>query len=486
MIHPMRTRTVLSSAALAALTLCAVSCFWQPAGGAGSGTLSFSLPPRATARWASGASPDTLRVYVMGAGSVLVPFGPTAHPYYDEVTLGSTAGSVSYTTPPVPAGGPYSVLVAAGGSLGGAFAPTDYGQADGVTVTAGGSTAAAVTLQAVPWFRGDLWGQAMTGAVDAGGIWASSSSKLYSVTISGSFPTITSVTAAESTTPVPAGYSINALSFGQGDPWLDTDKGILPFHLGSPVTSFASGAGIQDVLLSSVQSYGTIAPTDVAFYQRAGGIGGTILSAGVPTTWYDVDLSTFLAGTRVLDFVNGDPNGPGYVYFATGHGAFRLAISILGGGATAQQVLDRAIAQFFGVSNGTAELPITCLALLGTTLYIGTTDGVWTVTIDESNATDPFGGNVPARLPGTAGKTIRKAAPLNNGIQQYAAFLTDTGILLWSSVGPTVTDYPFYGGLPCDLPTEIRQMSWYFGSVVALVVAGKNGLVVLPVANNQS
>jgi hypothetical protein len=478
----MKTRTVLKILALTAVSLFAVSCFWQPGGGRG--TLGFTFSPRTMARWASGASPDILRVYVMAPGNVLVPFGTAAHPYYDESAIDASASSVSYTSPPVPVGGPYSVLVAVGKTVSGAFAPTDFGQADGVVVSVGSTASATLTLEANPWVAGDLWGQDVPGLLDIGeSPWVSTSQKLYSLLItSQSSMTINSVTSAESAASVPQGYTINSLSnAGTGYPWLNTQKGILPYDGEGFNQSFAFGPGIQNVLQSGSQTYGTVAAVQVAYYQRDGGVGGTVLSAGNPTTWYDADLSQFLSGTPVLDFVNGPGSTTGYVYFATKLGAFRIPVSVLGTAATAQDVLNAAV--FFKVTSGGTELPILSLAILGTTLYMGTSDGAYSVTLDETNLTDPFGGNTPALVGSTAGKAVHRIAALSNGLQNLVAFLTDTSVSVYDSQAASVTDHPFFGGLPADLPGDIRGIAWWPAyPTIGLIVVGKKGVAVLAVA----
>jgi len=471
----MKTRHIMLFAAAAALSLLLVSCFWQ--GGGSSGSLSFSISPRAAARSVA-ANSDTLRVYLMGTDGKLVSIGPAAHPKYDEVSFTPGSASVAYTSPAIPAGGPYSVLIALGKSTGGVLAPSDYGHGDDLNIAPGVSSAVTLTLDASPITALALPGTNTNGLVVVGGnVYASTSSSLFEVAVA-------PLGATPLETLPDASYTINSLSLGAeydegyvDTPWLNTNKGILPYSLLSLAgnrfkSGFATSPGNVNVLQSSFLEYTHDSSTfRAAMYQREAGLGGTLLSNGNPDKWIDVNLGDILAGKPILDSV---PHGD-YAYFATNLGAFRLDANVIGNAATAEDVISKST--FFDVTVGGAKLPILSLAIVDGSLYMGTSNGVYVANLTETTGSTTAIA-AASLIAGTQDSIVTRIKGISYGASKILlAFMADKGVFLWS--GSNLATLPFYCGLPADLPGEINTVDLFLngGTDPYLLVAGKKGLV---------
>jgi hypothetical protein len=275
-----------------------------------------------------------------------------------------------------------------------------------------------------------------------------------------------------------SGYTINSLSEGAQwdgeayvpEPWLNTDHGIVPYRAGAADLTFALEGGDVQVLQSGSLSYaeGPLAG-QVAVYQRDGGLGGKAFANGSAITgWIDIDLSSFLTGKFIYDFVTGGPYG----FFATGLGALRIPKDVIRVGVDPQTVLGES--RFFTVDSSEPPLPILSLALVGTTLYMGTTNGVWKATI---NTIYPQGSttalaDTPVQIPGTAGQSIKKIAVSGAAI----AFL-GTEDLVYSPDGISFNVYPFYSGLPADLPGDLTDMCWFDNAGTKyIMISGMKGV----------
>jgi hypothetical protein len=465
----MKVRISIPIIAVAVLSLL-VSCYWQAP--VKSGSLSFSFSPGVVAKSIS-QDANTLRVYLVTSQGTLYPLGKVEHPLYDEIP--SFTSSSTYNSPLLPVGQTFSVIVVVGKSVNGAFAPTNYSRDPAtVTIAAGVTSSVSITLQDSPFTRSNLWGKVVTGlAVIPNTIYASTADTLSSAPFA-SPATFTDLATLSDRT-------INSLSIGSKwvgagtfspEPWMNTTKGVVPFHTpGGADTSFATGDGIQSVLLSASlnAAAGDTDPNEqVIIYQRLAGIGGEVLSSGttVELKWFDVDLSAYLTGKPILDFVATE----NFAYFATSLGALQLPKSITKESTIdAQKVMD--VSQFFSVTSGEPVIPIISLALAGAepnyTLYMGTTDGVYSAPL----VNDKIGDITP--VSGTAGRTVSRIAAYD---QTHVAFLARRAVFVFN--GTSLTELPYYSGLPADLPGELTDVSWFNnGATITLLVAGKKGLV---------
>jgi hypothetical protein len=426
------------------------------------------------------------------AGDARVRFGPTAHPLYDEMTLSAGTTNTSYTSPQIPAGIAYTVMAVVGESLSGEFVPLDYGSAEGIRVTQGGSTAVSLTLEPAPSIgTTDLLGVNVTGVTvntNTGEAYASTDHALYSFYIP---PSESSNLLAQ----VPDAV-INSLSLGESynlemnyysTPWLNTDRGILPFDrfVGSLVPGYATGSGVQNVIRSLSMRDPLDNAIQIPIYLRDMGLGYTIAPNGVLGAWLDVDFSQYLGGTRMYDM----DCSAGFVYVATSAGAYRIPTTALVAGATAQSVisasrpftagtLNERIISIAVVHDGTGEREV---------LYMGTERGVYWATLDELS--DAVFYQPAVLIPETAGKPFRKMKAVN--YYDYYAGLDRTLIACFDSTGVVIINHdnssetlgilstlPFYAGLPSDIPQDLTQMAWCFpGYEVDLLIAGKKGLV---------
>jgi hypothetical protein len=487
----MKTRIPIVILAVAALSLIAAGCFWQGPGKGSSFSLTFA-PNSFGAKHIDGTA-DALRVYVM-TGGALYPFGPGAHPLFDEVPF--TAG-MTYSSPAIPAGLIYSIMVVLGNTQSGVFTPVDYGSQDNVVITAGGDTSVSLTLTQSNYTLTALWGQNVTGVIGIGGTaYASTAQACYSAA-GGNLSTLGS--SATAIYGFPPAYSVNHISSGQEYvgtypggyyqpvPWLDTDKGILPYSLSTPgfVEGFTKDPSNKNVL-ESVSLNAPITSFLVAAYQRGAGLGGAlVLPDGTPPEWIDIDLSQFLKGTAIYDIAAYN----GYIYIATAFGAFSIPATVIQPGATADDVMTTAV--FF--TAGSAETVIESLALVIDTsgngdLFMGTPGGIYSATINSAtNAMD-----TPVLLPGTSGKaaatSLRAIQYYDNSISAYITVLaaaSDYEITLYyiGTANLPVT-LPFYSGLPADLPGEIKDFALfnYSSGTIYLLVAGKKGLVIYQAA----
>ncbi len=156
----MKHRKLLWIPLVLLLPLVLAGCLWQ--GPAAPGSIAFALSAKALSRSITAGS-DTVRVYLMSGGSLY----PVTSKGYDEATI--TGSGATYTSPQVPAG-TYSLMLAVGKKVAGAFVATDYASTPAtIIVSPGVNTPLTVTLdKQSPFTATDLWGQNVTGAVAIG------------------------------------------------------------------------------------------------------------------------------------------------------------------------------------------------------------------------------------------------------------------------------------------------------------------------------
>jgi hypothetical protein len=478
-----RTLAVLISA----LTLL-VSCYWQAP--VQSGSLSLAFPDRALSRDVDPAA-DTARIY-LEAGGAYVRFGPPAHPLYDETAF--SAGSV-YTSPPIPAGAGYTVMVAVGEKdAAGFFTTMNYGIRDEVSVSTGASTGLSMTLSHNPFLLTSLWGANVTGVLGLDYVlYAGTEHDFYSTQYNWNSGAIDPFALLGTL----AKHSIGSLSPGaewlpagyySPTPWLDTDQGIVPYRIqGRGLDlAFASGAGLRAIRRSA----GFIDPgtpsTQVPVYIRGSGIGGVSAPNGVPGTWADTELSQKQGGAPAFDLVS----TYGFAYLAADSGALRVPASAVHAGMTPQSLASSSDSFDAGVNAPVLSLAAASDGGNYTILYMGTSNGAYAAVLDEQS---PQVTGLPwGPLSGTAGKRIneirayeyRDYTQSHDGSFTFLALRTDTDILILevdNSTGASrsLITLTVPSGLPADVPDDLHGFSWYDANSgdIYLAVSGRKGLV---------
>jgi hypothetical protein len=493
----MQSRKYRTLYALTALCLLLASCYWQA--GVPTGTISFSFSSRPGARYLDPFA-DTLRVYLM-AGNDLVRIGPAAHPYWDELELSGGASSADYTSPEIPAGIAYTVMVAAGESMEGDFWPLNHGMAEGVSVTQGASTAVSITLENVPNIvQSPIWGENATGMVmdfNMGSAYASTEHSLYTFL----FPFAEFVSLAQVNDAAINSLSMSETFDGEGyppGPWLNTERGILPYDLydrnpsGDFAVGYGSGDGARNVFRSAMLTYPDFSTSKYAVYLRASGLGAALIPEYDLEDWIDADFSQYEGGTKMYDLAvsSGQYSSLGFAYVATSAGAFRIPATAFVAGATASSIISASTP--FNAGTGSSRILSLASVLDGSgerdLLYMGTAEGVYCAVLNYESG--PVFSESPVLVYQNAGRRVRmlKCYDLSGaGDTTRIAFIDGTGItivdhLLSGPISGSTTQFysrlPFYAGLPSDYPEDLHQMDWYdTGSgFLHLIIAGKKGL----------
>ncbi|HUX21514.1 MAG TPA: hypothetical protein VMW69_09760 [Spirochaetia bacterium] len=258
-------------------------------------------------------------------------------------------------------------------------------------------------------------------------------------------------------------------------------KRIIPYDgISAPDTGFSANLAptISSVtgLTSGAFTVPGTTPIVVIFYQRDGGLGGADLTAtGAPAAadWIDFPTSGIVSGQPVYSFVmHGGVTNP-FAYVATKLGAFRLSETSFQSGSTSSDILN--VGKTFAAAPDTV---IQALAIDDSTstptLYMGTNNGVYTATLQESDANNPIG--AATLLSGTLGDSFSRVAINANG---DVAMRSKYNLYIIQKDG-TKSTYPFYSGLP----GELNSMTWGNGSAdKTLYVGGANGLAAIAVTN---
>ena len=466
----MRHRILLLILSLVLLPLLLVSCFWQ--GPAAPGSIAFSMSTKALGK-SMDQQAETLRIYLFSGDTIF----PLSSAEYAEAKI--IDRSATYNSDLVIPAGSYKLMLAAGHTVAGKFQVTDYADPVSITISPGVSTTVPpVALKASPFTFKVLWGENVPGAAVVGGSgYVTAAGSLYPLTPN-------PLTLGTGLT-IPGAPTVNSLSVGleygvensiSPTPWLNTSQGILPYsiqHSDFVATFTAPGNGAVDVLDSVGVNTGL---QIIAIYERNAGLGGALVTTtlGATPTWNDANLEDFLTGKPFLDVIVG--NTQNYVYFATALGAFRLDASVVSNGSTADEILKKCT--FFKVRDtADKEIPILSLAILsGNQLLMGTANGLYTATLDEDSSLQVTS-NSPTLVSGTEGNAITKIRMATVGGKSVAALLSDANVFTYD--GTTVASYPFYSGLPEDLPGRLNTiMLLVDGTSLHLVAAGQNGLAV--------
>ncbi len=415
------------------------------------------------------------RVYLLADGLLFSTGGGT--PFAAEVEVYPGNGA-TVKIDGLPAGPKYKALVGIGTVASGVFTPDSYGESSDFYITPGGDTTAKVAMQ-YPNFSPILYStDLMNKSIKAVGnnfssMIAAEESRLvntylyFDISLGYIFSTIGPSAQYDLT-----GLSLRANGLSSGgvgyfNTWLNADKGIYPFTPGTTwtvQTDFNSTlSGPRDILQSGTAVDGT---NYALFFRRTNGLGGAyILSADTvtPTNWTWVNLDV----PGLTDMALGGMNA----FFAASGKGFALPPAFLTDPDLSKHRKDFS-----------APAPILSLAVrpgAGSPtgrLYMGTTDGVWYESVDESKLT--FGDTTAlTQIPETAGERIEQMAFSSSMLtSDNQAYLSRYWLFI-SSWG-TVKKIPFYAVFP-GKPTG---MAW--DSSGNLYLSGTEGLAAVYVGGS--
>ncbi len=477
-----RNNNILLSLITGLLILLLVSgCYMTNISGNGKITIKFSTLDSqfGTTKGIKGTTEPTytVRVYLFADDKLLSLNGTST---FKELELTGSTTTVELTN--IPTGPTYYVAVSIGTKESNYFEVKWWGKSETFKVIAGGSISPSITLLSSNFVM-NLKGENLKGVVVN-----ETDSNIYTPTAYGLY-----YGAVPSTLNYKA-FSfaqINSISIGKfldtdnipvSEPWLNTDKGIVPFRDGSFVTDFS-----QNMSSKSILSSGGVEATEnsiAVFYQRSGGLGGVYIDStnkNDPATWkwLDIDLSQYVSGQPILDYYNTQ----NYAYFASKLGAFRLSSDLISNynGSEVPNFMDEAV--FFdkvnignqnsilslsGYSNGTSQY-----------LVMGTKKGAYIGQLDETSDAIIANGTLNGPLEGTENYQINKISVVSNPSVSgayYIAMLSERDLFIYNSVTQKTTYYPFYSGLP----GELTGFAWFNDNgTLKLLISGTEGLASL-------
>jgi len=451
-------------ATLLAAAVALVSCYWT--GNMGQGGLVIDI---------SGITPklegEAARVYLLADGRLFSAGGGV--PFTAEVPY-SFSGQTQVSIQGLPVGPQYQALIGIGQLSAGVFSPFEYCKSGLFQVSPGTDTTVEVSYPSpINSFNGifissELMGRNLKGVVDAAGMnaYTAEEAKLHLAYLYYDdvlFQYVLSSDEAYDLVADPNGegvgsFRINGLSDdGAGltpDAFISAPSGVLPFYDSDgmrflPAFSSALG-GDKDIL----ESASFLDGADYAFFfRRAGGLGGTRvgqLETGNYGSWSWVNLDV----PGLLDLAVSDNNA----YFAATGGAFALPPAFL---TDSTPTLAEHRTSF------SAPAPIVSLDFLpsSSTLFMGTTNGVWEAYVDEATGISV---GTPSLIPGTEGQRIEHIAVSRYNPSVNQAFLSNYWLYL--RYYGSVYEIPFFAVLP-GKPTG---MAWDSSGV--LYISGTEGL----------
>ncbi len=445
--------------------LAVASCYWRPNSGSGGIRVDVSgLAPKDVG--------DVVRVYLIADGLL---FSTGGAPFAAEISGESFTDKIISITG-LPVGPVYKAMVGWGQLTDGLFYPRYVGESELFTITPDGDTAVPVNTDIMPYnggeisFSTELLGRSFTGLLDdTYYIYAAEASRTYYIyKDSGTTPTWYIQDSYDlAVDPAGSGVSsvrINGLSKGDyvygSSYYLDGNAGILPFQGGEGwyfETIFSQTLGGSRDLLQS-GSFAVPSTTDYAvFFRRSGGLGGSYvpyLSSSDPSAWQwrNVDVS------GVSDMAISQYNA----YYAAGGKVFALRPGFL-------QDATPTLAEY----RIDIPVPVSVRSLgfrryvsgsAGGTLYLGTTDGIWQVDVDES-ASAPYATPLsPVQV--TSGDSIERVA-ISSYHTTREAYLSR--YYLYIVNGGAVDTIPFFA----VVPGRATDLVWAYDS---LYLSGSEGL----------
>lgn len=452
---------------LTAVTL--MSCYWM--GNIGKGNITMEL---------SGVQAkqegEVVRVYLLADGKLFSTGGGV--PFSAEVPLQPYPNDTRISIQGLPVGPVYQALVGIGAASGGIFYTNWYGNSSSFTLTPNKDTSVTVTTLFIPYsvsFAWELSGKNLKGvAAASSGVYAAEASKIYWAYYDYGqiYIDLQDNTYDMAANPVLSSYRVNSLSssynssFSSTDAFLNTNNGIIPFELSEGWyfdTSFTFDmTGPKNILKSGY--FLDPAPYNYAyFFIRTGGLGGWYPNAEGP--WVNLDRD------GLLDMALGAT----YAYFAAEDGAFALPTAFL---TDETPTLAEHQVRFSGPAK---ILSLGFYPIIGANpggrLFMGTPNGVWEATVDETSAgsliasvADPETTRI---IPETAGQRIERIEISPYHPYDNQAFLSP--YWLYIRYQGSVYEIPFFA----VIPGRATGMAWdYDGN---LYISGTEGLSAISV-----
>ena len=409
-------------AALVAVLLLA-SCYMVT--DTGTSTVGIELPDPRSMSSTDEEPAEFARIYVInGANLVAVGDGTP----YKEITfnLEDDERVTQVSVGPVPSGDGYEVVAVFGDKEPGAggadvFVPVLYAMSEDTFTVHGGQTTETPELEllASPFVAVDpdqTLGANLLGVVFNGSrLYTATSAKLLESDPLGGLGG--TVDFPSSGVALPTGYTVNSITLGADRtagavPWLNTDKGLLPYITGG--TGFdedfdnrgdVPGYNPTDKDWNVLDSGGFVFnnPLDAGdplngdvfgYFQFEGGLGGV---------WDDDGTLKWMSPARMDDLVTGQPildldvqlHGTVHAYIASKLGAFVMPQELLteepaGDVSPAQRVLD--MSTFFEVEIDGTAAQITHVSIGSDTdahLYLGTPRGALKVPVGDIGTVEP-------------------------------------------------------------------------------------------------
>ena len=461
---------------LLALTL--TSCYWRPDFNSGGLQVDLSgITPRV------GNDGEVIRIYLFADGLLFSAGGGS--PFVAEIPASSYSQEQKVNISGLPVGPKYRAMVGVGPVNSGLFAPSYYGDSGPFLINPNADTSVTVTMQDIsypstPSF--ELQGKNLKGVVENSySVFTAEENKVHftyyypDTWYLDSFDLVldTYLDQAQVEQSM-SGYLIRGLSKGSlyQNNVLDTNKGLVPFFGGDGWTfqkEFSQGQGGS---VDAAQSGSFAIPaTDIdyaVFFRRQNGLGGTYVpnkDYSLPSAWkwFNVGVDT------VRDMVVSSRNA----YFAAGGAAFALPPAFLADG----NLEGRRV-------NLPSPAPVLSLGfrpdpqgLPGGNLSLGTANGVYQLTVDETTGAQATAG--PTQVMETAGDIIERIAILNSPTDSISEAYLSRQYLYIRDYNGSLYKIPFFA----VFPGRATGLAWDYNGV--LYVSGTEGLAAIYVGTNN-
>jgi hypothetical protein len=460
-------KIVLYATILPAL-LALVSCYWRPNSSTGGLSVNVSgITPKAIG--------DVVRIYLIADGLLFSTGGGV--PFAAEISA-EDGPEKTISIDGLPVGPAYKAMVGYGPVTGGIFRPLYYGESEQFVVIPNADTAVPVWIDSIQYpyitytdvsYSPDLLGRPLTGVVedDNGGMNAAEAGRLHYFSFS--YPDSWSLSES-----LDLGYRVYGLSRGlslQGfvGTYLNTGSGIFPFINSDGYqidTTFSAGwSGSEDIRGSGSLSLLAGGYIDYAvFFRREGGLGGAYVAFDsylytypAPSAWNW--LNRDVAG--VTDMVVSENNA----YYAAGGSLFALRPDYLRDPALPANRVDLPV-----------PAPVQSLGFRpyisgaeGGTLYLGTTNGVWQMDVNETS-TSPYiaQASSPVQV-AAAGDSVERVA-IYGSTTYHEAYLSRYYLYIVKS------GYEYRIPFFAVLPGRATAMAWDNSYNYTLYIAGTEGL----------
>jgi hypothetical protein len=428
-MKPLRVLAMILAAA-AALS----SCFWV--GNLGTGEVQMDLSG------VHARAGDTVRVYLL-ADDLLFSTGGGV-PFAAEAPV-AISGESRIKIEGLPVGPTYRALVGLGNDTAGLWIADQYGESSQFLVSPTAETEVVISNLGSNWpyyapvYSSELMGKSLKGVAPAGSDVYTAEERTMYLAYFDPFGALLSISdqydlAADPNVDGVSDRRVLGLSDDPGflanDAFLNSDSGIIPFSGGDGWSfdpSFSTGLNGTRAIIETGTFF--VVQDQALFFRRADGLGGKYFPFSPPDgPWVNLDV----AGVRDMAV------SENYAYFATDGGNFALPPAFL-------QDSTPTLAEHRIAFSAPAE--VLCLGFKpaggfpGGTLSMGTTDGVWEVTVDESSGVAM---GTATQIPETEGERIEMIAI--SSYSDYAAYISR--YFLFIRYKGVIYKFPFFAVIP--------------------------------------